>query len=249
MPPDNQGMEFDKPARTDWHEFPSVLIHAAETVVKKHASYPAAKSGDIIAARRLVEDALNEKIVDALAAIVARASALLASVHAYEAEGINRIPAVLAEVLAERLGLRAEENIVQTNRTGHTGASGYHRLAFPALFDGDVERGRAYLLVDDFVGQGGTIANLKGFIESRGGRAIGCTTLTGKLWSAKLTPSDETLVALRAKHGGEFEIWWKAAFGYGFDFLTESEARYLARADGIERIRGRLLAARQALDD
>ena len=118
-----------------------------------------------------------------------------------------------------------------------------------SLFEGEVERGRDYLLVDDFVGQGGTIANLKGFIESRGGTAIGCTTLTGKPWSAKLTPSVDTLRMLRDKHGGELESWWKDTFGYGFDFLTESEARYLARADSVELIRNRILAARQAHDD
>ena len=90
---------------------------------------------------------------------------------------------------------------------------------------------------------------LKGFIEAGGGTAIGCTTLTGKPWSAKLTPSAETLRMLRAKHGGELESWWQDTFGYGFDFLTESEARYLARADSVELIRNRILAARQAHDD
>jgi len=152
-------------------------------------------------------------------------------------------------VLAERLGLRAEESIVQTNRTGHTGATGYHRLAYPALFNGDVEHGRGYLLVDDFVGQGGTLANLRGFVEERGGRVIACTTLTGKPYSTKLTPSDATLRSPRAKHGSELESWWKITFGYGFDLLSESEARYLERADSAELIRDRLLAARQAGDD
>ena len=161
----------------------------------------------------------------------------------------NRIPAVLAEVLAERLGVTAEESIVQTNRSGHTGASGYHRLAYPALFDGEVETGRNYVLVDDFVGQGGTLANLKGFIEAHGGLALVCTTLTGKPYSAKLRPGEETLRALRNKHGDELEAWWQENFGYGFDCLTESEARYLERADSAELIRDRLLAARQKDDD
>jgi hypothetical protein len=87
------------------------------------------------------------------------------------------------------------------------------------------------------------------FIEARGGTTIGCTTLTGKPWSAKLTPSADTLRKLREKHGGELESWWEDTFGYGFGFLTESEARYLARADSVELIRNRILAARQAHDD
>lgn len=242
-------MKIGHAPRSPWRNFPDVLMHARESAVKMHADYPAAKSGEVTAARRVVESALNDSTVEMLGSMASSSKPVLASVHAYEAQGINRIPAVLAEVLAERLGLRAESGIVQSNRTGHTGASGYHRLAHPAMFEGEVERGRDYLLVDDFVGQGGTIANLKGFIESGGGIALGCTTLTGKPWSAKLTPSAETLRSLREKHGGELESWWQDTFGYGFDFLTESEARYLARADSVERIRDRILAARQARDD
>jgi len=242
-------MEMDNPPRSAWRNFPDVLIHAQESAVKKHADYLAAKSGEIASARRVVEATLNDNMVNALGSIAASSNPVLASVHAYEAEGINRIPAVFAEVLAERLALRAEAGIVQSNRTGHTGATGYHRLAHPAMFEGEVERGGDYLLVDDFVGQGGTIANLKGFIEARGGTAIGCTTLTGKPWSAKLAPSADTLRKLREKHGGELESWWEDTFGYGFGFLTESEARYLARADSVELIRNRILEARQAHDD
>ncbi len=195
-------METGNPPRSPWRNFPDVLIHAQESAVKKHADYRAAKSGEIASARRVVEATLNDNMVKALGSLASSSNPVLASVHAYEAEGINRIPAVFAEVLAERLGLRAEAGIVQSNRTGHTGAT-----------------------------------------------AIGCTTLTGKPWSAKLTPSADTLQTLRDKHGGELESWWKDTFGYSFDFLTESEARYLARADSVELIRNRILAARQARDD
>jgi adenine/guanine phosphoribosyltransferase-like PRPP-binding protein len=52
------------------------------------------------------------------------------------------------------------------------------------------------LLVDDFVGQGGTLANLKGHIESNGDGVIGATVLTGKPFSAVLSPTQEQLTAL-----------------------------------------------------
>lgn len=112
-------MEIDNPPRSAWRNFPDVLIHARESAVKKHADYLAAKSGEITSARRVVEATLNDNMVNALGSIAASSNPVLASVHAYEAAGINRIPAVFAEVLAERLGLRAEAGIVQSNRTGH----------------------------------------------------------------------------------------------------------------------------------
>lgn len=52
----------------------------------------------------------------------------------------------------------------------------------------------------------------------------------------------ETLKTLRDKHG-DIEPWWRAEFGYGFDVLTESEARYLSRAEDADTIRARLVAA------
>ena len=52
-----------------------------------------------------------------------------------------------------------------------------------------------YFLVDDFIGQGGTLANLKGYLESRGAAVLGATALTGKAYSAKLKLEDDTFKA------------------------------------------------------
>ncbi|MDO8863154.1 hypothetical protein Q6D67_15715 [Haliea sp. E1-2-M8] len=99
--------------------------------------------------------------------------------------------------------------------------------------------------MDDFVGQGHTLANLRGFIEQSGGIVIGATTLTGQRRSAILAPAQETLEKLRVKHG-DLEEWWKKVFGYGFDFLTENEARYLDRSPDAHRIREGIIAAARA---
>ena len=114
-------MKIGNPPRSGWRNFPDVLMHAHESAVKKHADYPAAKTGDISSARRVVEAALNDSIVKALGSIASSSNPVLASVHAYEAQGINRIPAVFAEVLAERLGLRAETDAAQIDRQAMVG--------------------------------------------------------------------------------------------------------------------------------
>ena len=238
-------MDIGLPHRTPWRQFPDVVILAAEAEVKRNPDYPAAKAGNIAAARQLVSGSADSHSLSRIAALLPHNQVTVTSVHAFEAEGINRIPTVLAELLSARLHLSVEASIVQINRVGHTGASGYRRLAFPALFDGHVEPGRCYLLVDDFVGQGGTLANFRGFIESQGGDAALAVTLTGKPYSATLTLTKDTLRRLRDRHGPELEEWWKEVYGYGFDCLTESEARYLSRADSAQLIRDRILAARQ----
>ena len=80
---------------------------------------------------------------------------------------------------------------------------------FLAIFPISNQRGssvvRTGLIVDDFVGQGETLANLIGYIESQGGHAAGTTVLPGKPYSGILAPDDLHIQALRNQHGREFE--------------------------------------------
>jgi hypothetical protein len=237
-----------KPPRSPWGDFPDVLIHAAESVVKQHPAYRQAKSGDSAAASALVQTACSVPKADELAAMFLGQAPTLVSAHAFEREGVNAIPEVFAEFLAILLGWPVDSGIVQTNVVAHTGADGFSRLARQPTFTGIVQPGLCYVLVDDFVGMGGTLANLRGYIESEGGWVLAAVALTGKPHSARLRPSGERLVELRSKHGNELEHWWRERFGHAFDALTESEARYLCRTPDADTIRNRIAAAEQAGD-
>lgn len=228
--------------RSEWGIFPDVVIHAEESVVKKHPAYQAAKSGDALAAEELILATSTLGTLDKICGIIGDRKPFLAPVEAQETHGANVIPRALAKILSKTLDLPILTTVIQINRVSHTGADGYHRLAFPALFGGKVPADE-FFLVDDFVGQGGTLANQKGFLESQGATVIGATVLTGKAYSAKLKLTLETLQSLRDKHGKELEHWWNASFGYRFECLTESEARYLTRADDADSIRTRIIAA------
>lgn len=91
----------------------------------------------------------------------------------------------MSQWFAGEFGGAVDRSIVQINRVGHTGASGWTRLANQALFDGDVVAGQHHVLVDDFVGQGGTLANLRGYIIAKGGLVASYVALTGQPRSAK----------------------------------------------------------------
>ena len=241
------------PPRAPWHRFPDALLLADEIQTKQHVDYTAAKNGDLVAAANLVHDLTNDAGILAVRKLVDDFGAeaeipALVSVHAHEGGGVNAIPVALAELLSERLDVEYKEAIVQTNVVCHTGSDGYGRLARQAHFEGDVEKGRTYLMVDDFIGQGGTLANLRGWIEKNGGTVSGAIALTGKPYSAILAPSKEQLHELRQKHGKDFEKWWREHFGHSFNCLTQSEARYLARSPDVDTIRDRLAAAERTGD-
>ncbi len=110
-------------------------------------------------------------------------------------------------------------------------------------FEGRGEAGQAYVLVDDHVGLGGTLANLRGHIEAQGGVVVAMTTLTESRDARRIALSSDTLDMLRCKHGQDLETFWSATYGYGLDCLTEVEAGYLARQLSVDAIRGCLAAA------
>lgn len=222
-----------------------MLIHASESAVKQHAHYWAAKTGDAVAADNLVRDTLNPVQADTLAALLWGHHPILVSAHAYEQNGVNAIPEVFADELGKRLGWEVDSGVVQVNVVSHTGADGFSRLARQAEFDGIIRQGARYVMVDDFVGMGGTLANLRGYIETHGGKVLAAVALTGKPHSVKLRLTQSSLDELRKKHGTELEHWWQERFGHAFDALTESEARYLVRTENAGTIRNRIAAAEQ----
>ena len=239
--------EMKQPPRVPWEAFADAVLLAGESQTKQHPEYVGAKTGDAVAAANLVNSLVDEAGITTVRALISEISEsgepVLVCANAYEDQGFNAIPAALAELLSERLGILFDTTVVQTNVVSHTGADGYGRLARQAAFAGEVQSEGEYVMVDDFIGQGGTLANLRGWIEKQGGKVVGAIALTGKPYSAKLNPSQEQLHELRQKHGSDFEKWWKAHFGHAFDCLTQSEARYLARSPDVDTIRNRLAAA------
>jgi len=233
-----------QPPRTPWGNFPDVLIHASESAVKQHPAYRAAKAGDGVAAMALIRDTMNTERNRELVERFAGQTPTLVSAHAYERNAVNAIPEVFADLLGLALNWPVDHGIYQANVVFHTGADGFSRLARQARFAGTVSRGCDYVLVDDFIGMGGTLANMKGYIESQGGRVLAAICLTGKPHSAKLALSPERLSELRGIHGTELENWWIEQFAHAFDALTESEARYLARTEGADTVRSRIAAAK-----
>ena len=220
----------DSPAAT-----PDAIIGSTLGSASKHPDYAAAKAGEVEAATRLAVDLVTPEMVAKVAAALGGARPRVLPVAAEESSGRNKIPRAVAEVLAARLGLETATGIVQANRAQRTGLDGLDRIFAPVDFAGTVEPGD-YLLVDDTLTQGGTFAALASHIREGGGNVSAVVALTGKQYSAKIQPSPETLASLRQKHG-DLEDQFRTATGYGFDALTESEARYLARFEPAERLR------------
>jgi hypothetical protein len=229
-------------------EFPDVVIQQPFNPLVRpaqHPDYAAAKAGDKDAAERFVASMVVSARLGEIKRLIGDRKPVLVAPHAEEAAGRNAIPETYANYLGDKLGLIVDEGIVQANRPQRTGRDGAYRLASRAEFDGPVESGRDYLLVDDNITQGGTLAELRSYIERRCGTVVGATTLTGSRSSEILAPRGDTLDQLREKFPN-LEDKWKAAFGHDFSGLTQGEATYLLRSRPADALGDRILAGRQA---
>jgi len=228
-------------------QFPGVIVHQALKARNTHSDYAAAKAGDPIAAQSLVRALLSKECVERIRSSIGDRQPLMAPVAAIEVSGFNAIPDAMAQELAGRLGLpMASYDLGQSNYVGHTKADGWHRLVTPAQFTGTITVGQDYFLIDDHVGFGGTLANLRGYIEANGGHVIGMTTLTETGGGQQIAVRPQTLFVLQQTHGQELERFWTELFGYGLACLTDIEAGYLSRVESVAAIQNRMAQAAEA---
>lgn len=226
------------PIRLPWPpDFPDVVIHTDVRTRDSHPCYTAAKTGDAVSALTLAYELLSPEGIAHLRHSAGGRRALLLPVVADELMGFNAIPDAMAQILGNKLDLAAiAGEIVQTNKVGHTRAPAFQRLVTPAIFEGQVQVDASYVLVDDHVGLGGTLANLRGYVEARGGTVIAITTLTESREARAISLRPETRNVLWARHGQALDDLWKSQFGYGIDCLTEVEALNLCRQQSVAGI-------------
>lgn len=234
--------------RTDWGNFPNAVIAHTASSITSHANYLKAKAGDIDSALALVDNIISDNYLKQIHDIVKGIDDVyVLPVHAEEQLGRNKIPMAFALTIGKNLNLNVETNIVQANKVNRSGADGVARLLKRVNFNGKVTKGRNYLIVDDVITQGGTLADLRAYVEQNSGNVVLVSALNGKENSAKLPITKVTLGQLRKQAGKDLEQWWWEQFNYDFSKLTESEARYLTKQihrNGIDAVRDSLFETR-----
>lgn len=238
--------ESKRAERAPWNDFPPVIRNGDLKELEKEPEYQAAKGGDWGAALAMAERLVRPETVDAIRAMVGDQSAKIVPVVAQESAGDNKIPLAAAEVLGDRLGLEVEYNIVQAEKVGRTNKGADHRLAMNPTFDGEVERGQPYVLVDDTLTMGGTIASLRGYIENRGGQVLGAAVMTAHPGALDMAIKPKMLADIERKHGQAMNDFWRNEFGYPIEQLTQGEAGHLRAAPTVDAIRDRIAEARDS---
>lgn len=233
---------FSSPSpRAGFQNIPDALVLNDLGSAMNHPAYDAAKKGNPRAALELARALVTPESMEKIKQQIGDSKPIIVPVLAIEESGRNMIPLGVAKTLKSQLGLETTEEIIQSVKAFRGGKSALDRVFAQSAFDGEVVSGAEYLLVDDTLTQGGTFAALASHIQSKGGKVVGIVALTGKQYSAKLILSDELLNELRETFG-DVENDFRKANGYGFEGLTESEARALVRFRPADAVRSRIIA-------
>ena len=233
--------------RSPWGNFPAVIRNGDLGELQQQPEYTLAKAGDTDAAHDLAERLLRNGTIDQIRNIIGNDQPRIVPVLAEEASGHNKIPLAMAFEVGKRLGLDVDVSIFQTERVARTGEGADYRLAFNPSFDGPVKKGGKYLVFDDTLTMGGTIASLRGFLENRGGNVIAAAVMTAHLGALNIAVKPSMLEAIDQKHGSAMNDFWKETFGYGIDHLTQGEAGHLRKSPSVDAIRTRIIEARYAV--
>lgn len=91
----------------------------------------------------------------------------------------NALAAAAAQKLADHFGLQIAKNITETDCAPRKKMKPSDKLLNLPVFRGPIEEGRSYIIVDDMINSGGTIAQLRSYILQNGGKmAFACTLAT-----------------------------------------------------------------------
>lgn len=221
--------------------FPLSLFRQ-DKLLKTHAAYKQAKAGEQNAALDLVLDVAVAWLYEHRGRF--GPGLLFVAPHAQEAAGDNAIPQTLAAVCAAIYQGQVDTEIVQSDRVYHTGADPMERMAARAQFEGRVNPGAEYVLVDDVTNLGGTLAELNNYIEAFGGVVKDVVVLVNAGRDPALMPVKKHVRLIKERFDDEFT----KVFGIEPAALTANEASYLVGFKSIDALRNRLVAAEQEID-
>lgn len=226
-----------------FYSFPNTAKHyhrfTIDEDIKCHADYSAAKAGCEEAAFRLVND-LAHDFLDSLKGAFPQGVHYV-SPYAQEATGDNAIPLLLSLMAADTLDGYSDTDIVQLQKVFHTGADPMERLLLRPSFEGKVERGNNYVLVDDVTSMGGTLAELANYIRLNGGTVLGSIVLVNAGRDINFIPVKKHLRLLEQRFYDEI----RQLFGIHVSALTANEASYLVGFRTVAEIRNRCAKAKE----
>lgn len=225
----------------------------SETVfcLPDHPAYwPAKRKRDAKAAVALCEDVVSEENLEILYDLTYGTEPLVVAPALTIHETQNALARAFAGWLSAKMNWQLDRNIYQTktiNRDFNT--NGWFRIVNEPGFCGSVEPGRPYVIADDVCAMCGTLASLRGYIETNGGKVLGMTVLgSGSGQNVQISLVRDTFERLTTHWGGELFEAYPTEIGHALECITEPEGQFVLRCPSYDHFRAGIDGARNGGD-
>ncbi len=206
-----------------------------------HPNYNKAKfEGDVDAALSVVKSCLSHLYIAQMQKIVQemdrRGFERPILVAPYKKDSKNMLARTAAAYLGEKLGLEVDTAIVEMPGKSRKKMEKLERVFNTPSYGGDVKK-KAYIAVDDVITTGGTLSELRSYVDSNGGRFLfACVLSSPKGCSTMLNPEEKQIDRVYKNLGQQLANWVQNAKGISIETLTRAEAAFLSSRDGYEAI-------------
>jgi hypothetical protein len=210
-----------------WDEgFPKGYAHTSIGFLKRCPGFWEAKQGDIDAALYVVDTCVKQNRINLLRERYC--NAILIPVL-----GRNQLPLALAWAI----GLEIWYGVYLMDDNLRKSFNAMQRLLHKPVFAGRIHKDKDYILVDDVVVQGGTVAALREYIIVNGGRVVAVVALAYSIGSYDIAPLEAYLLKLKVNFGQSLILLLQIhRIAFSFHELTNSQVKYLLRFTSIENV-------------
>lgn len=210
-----------------WNEgFPNGYGHTSIAYLRRCHGFWDAKNGELSAARFVVNRCAKPDRLRELREQYPNAVLL-------PVLGQNKLPLALAQAI----GLPICYSVHIFHIVSRKFLCAIQRFLHKPVFMGSIQKDVDYILVDDVITQGGTIAALREFVMVQGGRVVAVVALAYAIGSHAIAPKKGHVVLLLVKFGRNIIVLLQMLrVVTEVQELTNSQVKYLLRFASIRNI-------------
>ncbi|MFA5592900.1 MAG: phosphoribosyltransferase [Micavibrio sp.] len=155
----------------------------------------------------------------------------------YRKDSKNMLARTAAAYLGEQLGLEVDTAIVELPGKKRKGMDKLERFFNVPAYGGEVKKNKAYIAVDDMITTGGTLSELRSYIDSKGGRFLfSCVLASPDGKNTVLNPQPAQTEAVYKNLGQHLAKWFENASGLDIKTLTNAETMFLGTKAGKDTL-------------
>ncbi|MBX4992305.1 putative AlgH/UPF0301 family transcriptional regulator [Rhizobium binae] len=242
--------------RVAWEgDFPDVFVNCKwkspdpkGVCLKEHALYSAAKGQrDMDAALDLLDDLVVEGTLRKLRELELKAGVKpkLIAPAAQIDETNNALAVGYANWLGHQLDWEVDESVYQMKDFSRDRLDAWVRIAHRSTFYGEIDKKTPYVIVDDVITLGGTLADLRSFILGKGGRVIGMSTIASKEGTdVQIRLNADQEAKLEKQYGSDLAKFCDELLSFHYRGFTGPEATRVLGCSGYVDLRKKIVRGR-----